>query len=369
MKKKILKITLIIILVIIASCFLQYSFALGGKNLLNSGPKTFKEESTGKSASERTKLIESVKDQVFSEAQKLVKEALKKEGVETNKQFLPKDWLNEPGTEHPNVDFEIEEGKQVSLEIKYNYNEFDRIDNKDYVTATLEKLIFNFDENDDGKSDVSGEGISPNEHNKIDEEVDNEAHSTEDERFPHGWETMPVVGENSIDKWFLNGGNASKLDQEVKDNWIERIRDYMDNNNISQGEAGIWTNRLRALGWSEDDEMNDQIYHKIGINTTDTSHSLDDAMGDAESFVNSGNSVISTSDLQQFSQSLYNILLTIGIIIAVIMGGILGIKFMTEAPEGKAEVKKLLIPYVVGCVIVFGGFTIWKIVVIVLGNM
>ena len=69
-------------------------------------------------------------------------------------------------------------------------------------------------------------------------------------------------------------------------------------------------------------------------------------MGDAESFVNSGNSgdVISTSDLQQFSQSLYNILLTIGIIIAVIMGGILGIKFMTEAPEGKAEVQKLLVP-------------------------
>ena len=66
---------------------------------------------------------------------------------------------------------------------------------------------------------------------------------------------------------------------------------------------------------------------------------------------------------------MYNILLTIGIFVAVVVGGIIGIKLMTSSAEGKAEAKALLIPYVVGCVVVFGGFGIWKLVVTLLQNI
>ena len=37
--------------------------------------------------------------------------------------------------------------------------------------------------------------------------------------------------------------------------------------------------------------------------------------------------------------------------------------------EEKAEIKTMLIPYIIGCVVVFGAFTIWKIVVDILQSM
>lgn len=75
---------------------------------------------------------------------------------------------------------------------------------------------------------------------------------------------------------------------------------------------------------------------------------------------------ISDQNLKTLSNNLYNILFGVGILIAFIIGGILGIKFMTEGVEGKAEVKNMLVPYIVGCVVLFGSFTIWKIVVTIL---
>ena len=51
---------------------------------------------------------------------------------------------------------------------------------------------------------------------------------------------------------------------------------------------------------------------------------------------------------------------------AVIVGAIIGIKLMSSGIDTKVEAKKLLIPYLAGCVVVFGGFAIWKIVVTIL---
>ena len=41
---------------------------------------------------------------------------------------------------------------------------------------------------------------------------------------------------------------------------------------------------------------------------------------------------------------------------------------MTSGIEEKAEVKAMLVPYIVGCVILFGAFTIWKVVLTILQN-
>ena len=63
---------------------------------------------------------------------------------------------------------------------------------------------------------------------------------------------------------------------------------------------------------------------------------------------------------------IYNIVLQIGVGLAVIVGIVLGVKFILSSVEGKAEVKKMLITYVVSCVVIFGSFGIWKIVVTIL---
>lgn len=100
--------------------------------------------------------------------------------------------------------------------------------------------------------------------------------------------------------------------------------------------------------------------------------SIDDAINDAENFVaKTDNSVktVEESDLQNFSNSFYNILLTAGTAIAVIVGIIIGIQYMLGSVEQKADFKKLLIPYVVGCIVVFGSFGIWKMVIEIMANI
>ena len=105
--------------------------------------------------------------------------------------------------------------------------------------------------------------------------------------------------------------------------------------------------------------------------TTVQAASIGDIFDDAEGFISTGESAgtsgaISESSLQNMSNLIYNILLILGIAIAVIIGVVLGIQFMTGGVEEKAKVKDSLIPYVAGCVVIFGAFTIWKIVITIL---
>lgn len=44
-----------------------------------------------------------------------------------------------------------------------------------------------------------------------------------------------------------------------------------------------------------------------------------------------------------------------GMSIAVIMLTIIGIKYIMASPEGKADVKNQLSPYLIGCILLFGG--------------
>lgn len=92
---------------------------------------------------------------------------------------------------------------------------------------------------------------------------------------------------------------------------------------------------------------------------------------DGDSFIKDGENYdeisIDQDSIQDLSGYIYNILLAAGVIIAVIVATILGIQFMMGGAEGQAKVKEMLIPFVVGCIIVFGGFGFWKIA-ITLGN-
>lgn len=109
----------------------------------------------------------------------------------------------------------------------------------------------------------------------------------------------------------------------------------------------------------------------IGCTNIINVKACDGIIENADSFVESGKSSTDTlngSELQNVSGTLYNILLTIGIAAAVITGAILGIQFMTGSIEQKAKVKDSLIPFVVGCIIIFGAFGIWKLVITILNK-
>lgn len=84
----------------------------------------------------------------------------------------------------------------------------------------------------------------------------------------------------------------------------------------------------------------------------------------AEKFLNaSGSPSIEDSKLKGVSDDIYNMLSSIGMIISVVVGLILGITFMMASADDKAKVKEALIPYLVGCFVIFGAFGIWKIVI------
>lgn len=96
------------------------------------------------------------------------------------------------------------------------------------------------------------------------------------------------------------------------------------------------------------------------------SHALGDIFSSGKSFLEVGNSIdktLNTTVLEGTSDYIYNILLAIAVVVAVIVAMVLGIQFMAASADEKAKVKEALMPFVVGCIVVFGAFTIWKVAV------
>ena len=192
-------------------------------------------------------------------------------------------------------------------------------------------------------------------------------------------------------------------DEEKKKFSAEEIIDYVNSlykitQGTSQGSIGIidesqevidtWHVTLKEAGYPKDGhDPNNSVYYGLSNSSTgkgdtiykypsrddtgknNSEQSLEDMVSDANSFINSGELKLNQDALSNFSQTMYNILLAIGVVVAVIVGAIIGIKLMTSSIEEKAEAKKLLVPYVVGCAVVFGGFGIWKIVVTILQHI
>ena len=99
---------------------------------------------------------------------------------------------------------------------------------------------------------------------------------------------------------------------------------------------------------------------------------IDSVINGANNFIDTGGNgseKINPESVKELSNSLYNMLLVIGVAVAAIVGTVLGIQFITGTVEQKSKVKESLIPYFVGCTVVFGAFGIWKLVVTILGKV
>lgn len=93
--------------------------------------------------------------------------------------------------------------------------------------------------------------------------------------------------------------------------------------------------------------------------------SMDSIFSQGDSFLSAGGSgqTLDDSVMKGATDIIYNILFTLYLALAIIIGVFLGIKYMLAATSDKAEIKQSLITYVVAIVILFGAFGIWKIVV------
>jgi len=95
----------------------------------------------------------------------------------------------------------------------------------------------------------------------------------------------------------------------------------------------------------------------------------DSVVEGANAFLKAGDeTVIQESRLNSTSNFIFELLFAIAIIAAVIIGMIIGIQFMMGGIDEKAKLKEALLPYFVGCVVVFGAFGIWKLTVTVLSK-
>ena len=93
--------------------------------------------------------------------------------------------------------------------------------------------------------------------------------------------------------------------------------------------------------------------------------SMDEVISDGKSFLASsdGGKAINEDKLSEASKTIYNVLFTIAVVLAVAVGMVIGIKFIISSADEKAQIKETLVPYVIGVFVVFSAFGIWKIAV------
>lgn len=109
------------------------------------------------------------------------------------------------------------------------------------------------------------------------------------------------------------------------------------------------------------------------VNTSESASIWSDMYNEADSFIDAGkdgsqnNQIImgniSAGSVKSIINDIYNILFPLAVVITVIVGGILGIKFMLASAEDKAKIKESLVPYIIGCAVIYGAFGIWKVAI------
>jgi hypothetical protein len=100
-------------------------------------------------------------------------------------------------------------------------------------------------------------------------------------------------------------------------------------------------------------------------------YATDNVISGGQGFVDLGKNQdkIKQGDIKSVSDQVYNILLAVATVTAVLVGAVLGIQFMTGSMEDQAKVKESLVPFVFGCIIVFGAFGIWKVASLIASSL
>ena len=123
--------------------------------------------------------------------------------------------------------------------------------------------------------------------------------------------------------------------------------------NVSQ--AGIWDDIVNSA----------KDFQNIGKDAAESGLISSPQQEGANVTIAAPNSV----DVKAIMNDIYNIIFPLGVATTVIIGGVLGIKFMVASAEEKAKLKESLIPYAVGCVVIYGAFGIWKLAITIFSQI
>lgn len=117
--------------------------------------------------------------------------------------------------------------------------------------------------------------------------------------------------------------------------------------------------------WEQSSSNTGSTLGSTSSSSSGGSGSISGAFSSADSFLSAGSStsVIDEGQLKTTSNFMFKLLTAVGIVVAFIVGIIIGIQFLVASAEDKAKVKEALVPYIVGCIVIFGAFTIWSIAV------
>lgn len=69
-----------------------------------------------------------------------------------------------------------------------------------------------------------------------------------------------------------------------------------------------------------------------------------------------------TEGIKTVGQRIMGIVQTVGVVVAVVILMVLGIKYMMGSAEEKAEYKKTMLPYIIGAILIFGAVSIANMV-------
>lgn len=78
--------------------------------------------------------------------------------------------------------------------------------------------------------------------------------------------------------------------------------------------------------------------------------------------ISQGNQNANPQQVVNLGSTIVTIMQTVGIVVAVVVLLVIGIKYMIGSAEEKAEYKKTMIPYIVGAVLIFASTTIVNVV-------
>ena len=71
---------------------------------------------------------------------------------------------------------------------------------------------------------------------------------------------------------------------------------------------------------------------------------------------------VAAGDVSKLGGQIVGIIQVVGIVIAVVILLVLGIKYMTGSAQEKAEYKKTMIPYIIGAILIFAASTIVNVI-------
>lgn len=110
----------------------------------------------------------------------------------------------------------------------------------------------------------------------------------------------------------------------------------------------------------------------IPVHKSQAAGFVDSIISTGDNFVNEGKAqeqLMNGVQVKIQISKVYNILLSIGVVLSVIIGAILGLKYLFGSIDEKADTKQLLIPYIIGCVVIFGAFGIWRLIITLLSGV